>query len=81
LLGFDQLERRPGQVLSRAQPNRWFPRARIVESMHWMVLRRPVELAAFTGQMDFAPRAAPTKRILTITPTSARASRNRKAVK
>ncbi len=38
----------PWLGFSRAQPNRWFSRASIVESMHWMVLHRPVELAAFT---------------------------------
>jgi hypothetical protein len=30
----------------RVQPNRWFSRASIVESMHWMVLHPPVEPAA-----------------------------------
>src|SRR5271155_4246089 len=40
---------------SRAQPNGWFSRASIVESMHWMVLHRPVELAALTGHVKFAP--------------------------
>src|ERR1700722_17619579 len=37
--------------LDRAQPNRWFSRGNIAESMHWMVLHRPVEPAAFTGQV------------------------------
>jgi hypothetical protein len=31
--------------------NGWFFRRSISESMHWMVLRRPVELAALTGQV------------------------------
>src|SRR5208282_3838000 len=35
----------------RVQPNRWFFRASIVESMHWMVLHRPVELARVIGQV------------------------------
>jgi len=39
-LGFGQVE-----------PNRWFSRASIVESTHWLVLHRPVELAAVTGQL------------------------------
>jgi len=33
---------------NRAQRNRWFSRASIVESMHWMVLHRPLELARQT---------------------------------
>src|SRR5271169_6725309 len=36
---------------NRVQSNRWFSRASIVESMHCMVLRRPVELATQTGQV------------------------------
>jgi hypothetical protein len=46
-----------------------------------LVLRRPIEITALTGQRDLAPRAAPTIRILPITPISERAIRNRKAVK
>jgi hypothetical protein len=34
------------------QPNTWFSRGSIVESTHWMVLHRPVELAAETGQVE-----------------------------
>src|SRR5271154_6183184 len=30
----------------RAHPNRWFSRTSIVESMHWMVLHRPVDQTA-----------------------------------
>src|ERR1700685_3915416 len=37
--------------LDRVQPNRWFSPASIVESMHWRVLHRPVELAASIGQL------------------------------
>src|SRR5277367_2361286 len=33
----------------RAHPNRWFSRASLVESMHWMVLHRPVELVRLIG--------------------------------
>src|SRR5277367_5171573 len=36
-------------AFDHAQPNRWFSRGSIVEPMHWMVLHRPVELAAHTG--------------------------------
>src|SRR5208282_3074615 len=36
----------------RVQPNRWFFRASNVESAHWMVLHRPVELAPVTVHMD-----------------------------
>ena len=42
----------PWLGFDRAQPNRWFARASIVESMHWMVLRRPVELARVTGNRE-----------------------------
>jgi hypothetical protein len=41
----------PWLGFDRVQPNRWFSRASIVESMHWMVLHRPVELAALTRQV------------------------------
>src|SRR5271168_5530116 len=33
----------------RVRPNRWFSRRSITESTHWMVLRRPVELARLSG--------------------------------
>jgi len=33
-----------------------FFRGSIVESTHWMVLHRPVELAAVTGEVDFQPK-------------------------
>jgi hypothetical protein len=33
------------------QLNRRFSRASFVESMHWMVLHRPVELAAASGEV------------------------------
>src|SRR5271156_3267443 len=46
----------------RVQPNRWFCRASIVESMHCMVLRRPVKLAALTGEVDFGRRGSPSFR-------------------
>jgi hypothetical protein len=36
----------------RVQPNRWFPRGSIGESMHWMVLHRPVELALIIGSVQ-----------------------------
>ncbi len=35
----------------QAKPNRWFSRASFVESTCWMVLRRPSELAALTGEL------------------------------
>jgi hypothetical protein len=33
--------------------NGWLTRACIAESMHWMVLRQLVELAALTGDVEF----------------------------
>ena len=36
----------PWLGFDRVQPNKWLSRGRIVESMHWKVLHRPVELAA-----------------------------------
>src|SRR5271155_5993468 len=56
----------------RVQPNRWFSRASIVESMHCMVLRRPVKLAALTGEVDFGRRGSPSFRT---TPTQHRIPR------
>src|SRR5580658_6141419 len=44
---------------SRAQPNRWFSRTSIVESAHWMMLHRPRELAAQTGQVQKSPSTPP----------------------
>jgi hypothetical protein len=35
----------PWQGFDRVQPNGWFFRGSNVESMHWMVLHRPVDLA------------------------------------
>src|ERR1700679_2846960 len=43
----------PWLVFSREQPNSWFSPASIADSMHWMVLHRPVELAEFTVHVDF----------------------------
>jgi hypothetical protein len=37
--------------------NRWFSRGSIVEAMHWMVLHRPVELAALAGHLKSAGAA------------------------
>jgi len=39
----------------RAQPNGWFSRGSIAESMHSMVLHRMVELAAFTRHQTALP--------------------------
>ena len=39
----------PWLGFDRVQTNTWFSRGSIVESMHWMVLHRPVELAALIG--------------------------------
>src|ERR1700723_1390308 len=44
-------------VFSRAQPNRWFSPANIADSMHWMVLHRPVEPAALTGKLIPVPNS------------------------
>jgi hypothetical protein len=37
----------------RAQPIRWQSRGSIAESMHWIVLHRPVELARVTGHLTY----------------------------
>lgn len=39
----------PWLFLRRAQPSSWFSRGSIFESMHWMELPRPVELARLIG--------------------------------
>jgi hypothetical protein len=41
----------PWVGFDRVQPNRWFSRGSIAESKHWMLLHRPVELAAVTGEV------------------------------
>src|SRR5271156_572580 len=46
-------ETQPWLGSSRARPNRWFSRASFVESMHWMVSQRPVELAALIAHAEF----------------------------
>src|SRR5208282_5027305 len=40
----------------RVQPKKWFFRASNVESAHWMVLHRPVELAAFIRSRAELPK-------------------------
>jgi hypothetical protein len=37
------------ELSRRVQPNRWFSRGSIAESMRWVVLHRPVELASLIG--------------------------------
>jgi hypothetical protein len=48
----DSVKQRVVRTVAAAEgifrPNSWFSRANIVESMRWMVLHRPVELARLT---------------------------------
>jgi hypothetical protein len=45
----------------RVEPHRWFSGGSIVESMHWMVLHRPVELARVMGQLKISARQRRTQ--------------------
>ena len=47
LARFRPVGKLPWLAFGRVQPHTRFSRGSIAESMHWMVLHRPVELAAF----------------------------------
>jgi len=59
LARLDQQERCPGWVLAQLGQTVGSARGSTAESMHWIVLHRPVELAALIGEWPTTQHAPP----------------------